>query len=425
MNKLKAAFFAVMLFTLVGSTFALGISPSRKVVSFTSDLQQELSFSILNGDNKDIDVIIYPRGELADYVLIEKSSMHLLASQKEVKVRYKINVPYSIRKPGTNTLEIVVEEVPSDYEKQTVISGKIAVVHQLLLNSPYNGKYLRTMLTTNNPEEGQNLELSFALFNEGTEKLDVLRGDVSVLNSNFESVAQSTYDFNPLDIGESRKDVKTMYLNLPPGDYYVKSNLKYEGRIINLDATFTVGGSYIEIGGISSSNFKLGEINQLDVSVYNKVSVEIKNVFGEIIVQDKNDKVYNIIKTISIDLLPNSGNNLFGYWDTSSLAIGVYDLLVKVKYSGREAQKEFEVKVLNDQIIASQVGISGRAVTQQTKSKDPIINILILSFVVLMILNVLLILYIRKGKNPPQIPPSTMNVILIANLVLLGIVKNL
>ena len=425
MTKLKIALFAIVLFALIGSTFALGISPSRKSIPFTSDLQQEITFSILNGENRDIDVIIYPRGELADYALIEKSSMHILASQKEVKVRYKINVPYSIRKPGTNTIEIVVEEVPSDYEKQTVIAGKVAVVHQLLLNSPYNGKYLRSMLTTNNPEEGQNLDLSFALFNEGTENIDSVKGDVSILNSKFESVAQTSYDFNAVAVGESRKDVKTMYLNLPPGDYYIKANLFYEGRIINLEATFTVGGSFIEIGGISSSNFRLGAINQIDVSVYNKVSEEIKNVFGEIIVQDKNDRVYNIIKTISVDLLPNSGNNLFGYWDTSSLSLGVYDLLVKVRYGGREAQKEFEAKVLNDQIIVSQAGISGRAVVQQAKSKDPIINILILSFIILMILNILLILYIRKGRNPPQLPPSTMNIILISNLVLIGIMKSL
>ena len=295
-NYAKITLFGIIMFALIGSTFALGISPSRKVVSFTADLQQEVTFSILNGENRDIDVIIYPRGELADYVLIEKSSMHISASQKEVKVRYKINVPYSVRKPGVNTLEIVVEEVPSDYEKQTVIAGKVAVVHQLLLNSPYNGKYLRAILTTNNPEEGQNLELSFALFNEGTEDIDLIKGDVSILNSNFESAAQTSYDFNSITTGESRKDVKSMYLNLPPGDYYVKTKLFYEGRIIDLDATFTMGGSYIEIGGISSSNFKLGAINQLDISVYNKVSEEIKNVFGEIIVQDKNDKVYNIIK---------------------------------------------------------------------------------------------------------------------------------
>ena len=281
------------------------------------------------------------------------------------------------------------------------------------------------MLTTNNPEEGQNLDLSFALFNEGTENIDSVKGDVSILNSKFESVAQTSYDFNPVAVGESRKDVKTLYLNLPPGDYYIKANLFYEGRIINLEATFTVGGSFIEIGGISSSNFRLGAINQIDVSVYNKVSEEIKNVFGEIIVQDKNDRVYNIIKTISVDLLPNSGNNLFGYWDTSSLSLGVYDLLVKVRYGGREAQKEFEAKVLNDQIIVSQAGISGRAVVQQAKSKDPIINILILSFIILMILNILLILYIRKGRNPPQLPPSTMNIILLGNLVLIGMMRSL
>ncbi len=426
MNKLnfaRTALFGVIMLALLSSTFALGISPSRKTIPFTSDLQQEIAFTVLNGENKDLDVIIYPRGELADYVLIEKSSLHIPASQRAAKVKYKINVPYSVRKPGINQLDIVVEEIPSDYEKQTVISGKVAVVHQLLLTSPYNGKYLRAMLTTNNPEEGKNLELSFALFNEGTKKIEAIKGEVTVLNSNFESIAQSNYDFDPLDFGESRKDVKTMYLNLHPGDYYVKANIKYEGRIINLDAAFTVGGSYIEIGGISSSNFKLGAINQLDVSVYNKISEEIKNVFGEIIVQDKNDKVYSIIKTISVDLLPNSGNNLFGYWDTSSLSLGIYDLLVKVRYGGRETQKEFEVKVLNDQIIASQAGISGRAVAQQKKSKDPIINILILSFVILMILNILLIIYIRKGRAPPQIPSNTINMLLVANFILIGIMK--
>lgn len=420
----KTVLFLILLILVTTSVLALGITPSRKIVDFKSDLDREFSFKIVNNDNKDLDVKIYPRGELAKYVSVEASSMHISSSQHEAAVKYKVNMPYSERKPGINQIDVVVEEMPSSSSEQVAVIGRAAVVHQLQLKSQYEGKYLRAMLTTNNPDENEDLMLTFALFNEGAEDISSLTAEVEVLNSNSESVGTVKYTFSKLSAGATLKETRSFSNLLTPGDYRAKAKIYYDGKTINAETSFTVGGSYIEIEGISSSDFKLGKINRLDVAIYNRYYEEIKNVFAEITVKDTNGNELNKFRTISSSTPASSGNTLSGYWDTSNLAIGTYNLLVKVMYGKESTETEFEVNVQQDKLITGKT-ITGSAIAGAAKKRDPMISILTLAFIILVIINIWLITYLKKGKNPPQIPPSTMNILLFANLVLIGIIKNL
>lgn len=402
MKNIKLLTFAILIILAASSAFALGITPSRKIIEFKDDLKEDVVFNVINNELKEFDAHIYARGELAKYISIEKDIVHIQADQKETQIRYKIDVPYSARKPGVNMVEIVVEEAASGSSSETVVIGKIAIVHQLLLKSPYIGTYASAVFTANNPGDNEDLQFTYTFFNEGTNKIKGFTAELEVYNEELELQGIMNYEFNALAPGMHSKETRAFSYNLPPGSYTAKTRIFYEDKILMKETSFTVGGAYVEIREIKAGNFKLGSINQLDFYLYSRFFKEIKNVFAEIIVKDSNDKVYSIFKTVSADLPPFSGAEVAGYWDTKGIPVGLYKMQAKVKYSGRESQEEFNVTVLQNEIISSKIKVSGRFVVGDTKLKDPIISTLTLAFIILMIINVLLVIYIRRNKRPPE-----------------------
>lgn len=400
-NINKLLIFMILIVLTINSAFALGITPSRKIITFNDDLKEEVVFRIINNELKELDVHIYARGELAEYVEIEKELVHIPADQRETSIRYKIDAPYSARKPGVNVIEIVVEETASDSSKDTVIIGKLAVVHQLYLKAPFIGMYASAVFTSNNPEDG-NLQFTYTLFNDGTENIQGFTAELEVYDDELELIGKMNYEFGSLAPGQHMKEARAFNQMLPPGDYTAKTTISYEGKTILKETSFTSGGAYIEIEKIAAKDFRLGSINQLDFYLYNKFFREIKNVFAEVIVKDKNNKVHSIFKTVSADLPAFTGEEVIGYWDTKDISIGLYNMLVKVSYKGRTAEEEFEIKVLQDELIASKIGITGQVTAGKTKVQNPIIPILTLAFIILVIINILLVIYIRKKKKPPE-----------------------
>ncbi len=403
MNKaIKYTLFALLILIMINSAFALGVTPSRKNIEIKGDVHETVKFNVLTGEGRDIDVILYPRGALAEFVTLETTALHIPASRSSADVRYTLDIPDSAIKPGVNVIEIVIEETPTDYKEQTVIGGKIAVVHQLLLMSPYLGEHMRTVFTANNPNFGESLKFTYACTNDGTEPINNFEADVEVFDERKISAGKERYPFEKLAVGETRKETKDFTGTLTPGKYTAVTKIYYSGKTLTEETKFVVGSPFIEIEAISSANFKLGMINKLDILVYNKWNEEIKNVFGEVTVKDKYENIFNIFKTASDSVLPFASNTLFGYWDTANINIGLYNLLVKVDYGAGISQKEFDVKVFQNELVASPSQISGQVVAGKTSAKDALTPILILAFIVLIIVNIFLIIYIRRNRKPPE-----------------------
>jgi hypothetical protein len=412
----KFVIWFVLVIALIASVNALGVTPSRLIIDYKQDAQQEVSFRVVNSENRDMAVLIYPRGELARYVKLEKNVLFIPANQTEAIVNYVLNIPSESVKPGSNSLEIVIEEAASQYSQQVVLGGKIAVVHQLIVMAPYEGKYATLKFMANPSIDGELQQFTYTLFNEGKENIEEFKTELKIYDSGNKLVGTEEYKFESLAAGDYRKEVRIFNEELLPGSYRAVVKINYDGKIINADTAFTVGQPLIEIDAVASSEFRLGAINKVDLAVSNKWSETIKNVFAEIIVQDENNKVHGIFKTISDDVGPFSGAVLFGYWDTENIFPGNYNLLVKTHYGGRATEKEFKIYVTNDELISSN-SISGRAVSPKSNRGKSAVPVLILAFIVLIVANILLIRHIRKGRNQP---PSQLNGALIKTNIILA-----
>ncbi len=420
-NILRFVLFMILLVSLFQSVHALGVSPARRIEKF-ADGPQTFSFKIINSKHQDFDAIIYAQGDLAKYVTLEKNNVHVSPNNDEITIQYTVDVPQSERKPGNSMIDIIIEETSGG--TGATVSGKLSVTHQLVLKSPYTGSYASAKFSINSPDSSKDLMFTFALANEGTEKITEFTADVELIDADGHSVAKNSYTLAGLEIGEERKDKRAFDQELLPGNYHVTAKIQYSGKVLSQEADFVIGGAKINVENIGSNNFQLGRINEINVSLFNDWSEPIDNVFAEVIIKDKEERVYGIFKTVSASLQPFTGATVFGYWNTKDIAVGNYIASVRANYVGKTSQEDFDLTILPDEFRSSLL-LSGNVVAKGThKSSSPITPILALSFIVLLIVNIVLFLRARKNRNqPPPISPPAIQSMIVLLAILIELIR--
>jgi hypothetical protein len=401
MMKLSQSILCCLLLCIIASTtsFALGIAPSRIISEFTTDVHQEFNFKIINSEHSSFDVLVYPRGELAKYITVEKNRIHVSEEQYEIPVRYAVDIPYAVHRPGTNLAEIVVEETASEYAGTTAVGGRVAVVHQLLLESPHKGSYAHITFSANNPDFDQDLNFVYALANEGAEDIPAFMVRVDVFDTQYNLVGTQENTVSGLAVGQNTKQSLQFTRKLNPGEYYAKTTVRYNDEVYEETILFIVGRPHIVIEGIGSEDFELGEINELITSLYNPWFRDIHDVVTEFIVRDSYGTTYGTFKAAPETIAPFSGKTVAAYWNTENIPAGVYKLLVRAYYDQRVTDREFEILVSSNKLTIQDSPITGSAITARPQSRDTLITVLVVVFIVLMIVNILLVIYIRRSKN--------------------------
>ncbi|GIU70266.1 MAG: hypothetical protein KatS3mg002_1502 [Candidatus Woesearchaeota archaeon] len=89
---------------------ALGVAPSKNIIDIDK-ANLEYTLSIINNDNKDLNLLIIPQGEYAKYVVLDPY-VSLSSSEKEKEIKYTLNLPKDLP-PGPNKIILLVVELPS------------------------------------------------------------------------------------------------------------------------------------------------------------------------------------------------------------------------------------------------------------------------------------------------------------------------
>ncbi len=408
MMKRTGFIFVWVLFLLSSlvSAHAFGVTPAKIVADTTADFKHDYSFTIMNTEHQDLDLTIYVRGEWQSYVNLSNSSIHLSPTDDQATISYSVDIPFAVLQPGANTVEIVTAQSSSSVQPQgTTIFGEVAIVHQLVINVPIPGQYMTATFTTNDPETND-LELTYAFTNEGSETVTP-SADVQIINQNGDTIATYHTDYDPLGPGIERKETKSILLSVPPGEYVALTTIIYGDKTIDLHSSFTVGGKFIEIESISSPQFILGRINRMDVNVYNHWSDQIDSVSATIVVKDTASNVYGNFQTLPVDVPSLSSATLTGYWDTTNLQPGAYNLFATLNYNGKASENTFSMQVNPDTLSVTKGNINGNAVTGTNQGFGSSLSLLIIAVAVLVIVNIFLIFYLRRGPpKSPSMPPQ-------------------
>src|SRR3989339_389577 len=149
--SLLSILLAVLLMSNINS---LGVTPGRTTIDYQNGLEKEVSFSVLNNEHKNMQVLLTVQGELNGSVTLYDSLIEFLPSEESKQFKYKINLNSDIEKiPGLHSAEIVALEVPKADEGGTYVGATVAVVSQLYIYVSYPGKYVEADLNVLNAEQ--------------------------------------------------------------------------------------------------------------------------------------------------------------------------------------------------------------------------------------------------------------------------------
>ncbi|MFH1376407.1 MAG: hypothetical protein ABIH25_02115 [Candidatus Woesearchaeota archaeon] len=330
---------------LIQNVFALGIAPARKVVYFEPGLEESVGIKIVNNDQKDMKVVLYAEGELANLVSLSTTELIFSSSEDQKEVSYKYKLPQNIEKPGEHTIEIVAREIPIKQALDgTSVSASIAVVSQLKINVPYPGKYAIAELKV--AETGRTDQVNFIVVvnNLGTQKIVEAKGTIDIYGPTNEKIASVVSESGSIESKERAEFNAVWSGSINPGKYYAKLSVSYDGDVTEADKTFNVGNAEIEIKDISVRDFKLGQIAKFEILVENNWADIMKEVYTELIIKESGTEIGKF-KSASEDVSALSKETLIAYWDTAGIDEGVYDATIVLYYNQQSKSQDMKAHI--------------------------------------------------------------------------------
>ena len=238
MKKILILF--VMVFVLTSLVSAIGITPGRTTINFEPGLHQEVPFSIINSEKKDMSVVFTVNGDLAESITLNQAYAEFSSLEDSKSFTYAVDLPQVIAKPGLYEVEIVALEMPKDIkEKGTFVGATVSVVTQLHIYVPYPDKYLDAEI---NVVESEGKEIFFVpIVNRG--KLDIVNAKaiIDIYTSLNEKVATVESNTDSLLSLERKELTAEWEFNVAPGKYLAKVTVVYDNEVVEVEKEFNVG----------------------------------------------------------------------------------------------------------------------------------------------------------------------------------------
>ena len=287
---------------LIENVLALGITPGRTTVNFEPGLEREVQFSVLNNEQKDMEVILFIQGELNGSISLFENKIEFKKDENSKGFRYKVKLPEKLE-PGLHIAEIVALEIPKvSGEESTFVGATVAVVTQLFVYVPYPGKYVEFDLNVLDAEQGHTANFVIPVVSRGKLGIGEVRAIIDIYTVLNEKVATLETDYTSLQAG-GRTELSAQWLvNANSGRYLAKLTVFYDGESKSMEKEFSIGESALSIESILVNEFSLGEIAKLQILVENKWNQELKGVFANLIVYNNEDDIMADVKSSAEDI---------------------------------------------------------------------------------------------------------------------------
>lgn len=377
------------------SICAIGITPGRTTINFEKGLSQEVSFSIINSEHKDMSVVFMVKGEFADIVTLNQAYAEFSSSEESKSFTYTVNLhPSLTSKPGKHEVEIVALEMPKDIkEKGALVGATMAVATQLHIYVPYPSKYLEAEVHVLEGEDGRTT-FFIPVFSRG--KVDIVNAQatIDIYTSLNEKIATIESDSESLASLEKKELVAEWDANVnPAGKYRAVVSVFYDNKVAVVEKEFDLGEMSLEIKEIIIKDFELGGIAKFNTLVENKWSSELKNAFLNIIVYNDEGEIMADFKSPLYDLAPLGKSEMVCYWDTAGVKKGTYEGKLILKFGEKTKERNIEMKITENNIEV--IGLTGHVVVNK-KGKLNVNNLLIILVVFLILVNIVWFVVVKK-----------------------------
>lgn len=395
MNKLLI--FALMAVLLSASVAAIGVTPGRTTIDFTANAKQTLGFDIINDQQKDINVILTIDGDAKGAeVILKKQIIALKAAEDRIHVEYDLKLPKEFETPGTKELRISITEMPDEKsDKPITVGAMVGVITQVRIKVPEQGKYLKIEdIEVSEGQAGEYVTFLVPVNNLGTEKINKVRANITILGPTNEPIATVQTQEEPLE-PMKRTMLKAVWpANVNAGKYFAVAYVAYDEKTARAEKIFNVGKASIEILGIDTKNFQLGGIAKMDVKLKSNWN-EMLEIFAELFIKNTEmDQIANV-KTPTDDLEPGKDMTLTAYWDTQGVEEGKYYVTLRVNYGGKEyIEKQFEAYLTLNGMSITPLGMTGKVTAAGSSNK----GLMVALIVILIVINAGWFIFMRRKK---------------------------
>lgn len=342
--------FSLLIIILTFNSYAssMGVTPPINRIIHTGEEVLTGQITIFSGEEKNIRVYV-EETPLYDYITIEggqkEITTHMYGS---TLIKYEIHLP-EVMKPGNYKTTIAAEQyfTPEERISTGTFGGVAAVGFIVHVRVPNEGKFLETSfsIAPGSPSTGETVFFTVNLLNFGTLDLYNLQTETIVRDPEGAILNRRlTTKLPNLPKGRSG-EIKSFWETegYGAGHYTVEADIDYGGALPATPKTsFGIGDVVIKITNVSAPYTP--PVSKVIIDIESNWNRKIKNVFAEIVVQ-KNKQVINTIKTSSLDLDPWASGKLEGFWETTGLEPGNYDLDITVHYANKEAKDSIRVNI--------------------------------------------------------------------------------
>jgi hypothetical protein len=396
---------ALIIALLPSIAYAIGIAPAKAIFDYAPGKMITYTIDIVNNGQEDLDVMIYPKGEFTDNIRISSQMMHMTAQEQTKPVTVYFTMPQSIDNAGPHEIEIVaVGSTPTPSGQKAIVKADIAVISKLVIDVPYPSKYAEARVYVLDTESGKPITASVPLFNKGKEDITSAYAKIEIYDSAGTKIDELETQKTSLAVGKEAKLTAAATKLYPEGQYTAKALVNYDGAQLAAQTTFSIGELSIDIRSLVVDQFVLGQVAKFDILLYNNWNTELKNVYAEMKIYGKDNKLYTDFKTVATDIQPRGLGRLEGYWYTQGVEPGIYNARITLYYANRLVDKEFELEVQPNAIIARSLA-TGEAITAAEAvdfQKNGYLILIILGMAV--VIAVLVFKLKRKGKAAPAQP---------------------
>ncbi len=407
--QVNIALVIMLVILLSASTLAFGVTPARKILEYDEGLKAEYQVKVINKEGGDFKVSAYAEGPLAEYISFDKQIVDILDEQLEVPITVSVNIPDGVDLVGMQKSNVVLAQMPIGVDSSKTVSTFLAAASEVQVNFPYPGRYFDARVYISESQVGEPVHITIAGINLGMRDITSLSANIQILGPTNEVLADLKTNSVSVPSGqEGRLDIH-WHDAQHAGIYMAKITIEYDGKEKIIEKIFDVGNIFILIRDMVVERFKLGEIAKLEFFLESKWNKRIQNVFGDVSIFDKYGNKVTRFRTSSAYLDPMAKEILPGFWDTTGVNVGEYDINIDLLYEGKKTSKLFETVVSVDSIRKKEDILTGNVVykTRDGVKIDPIIMLVI----GLIAINIVFFFYVRTrlgpGKPPQQqYPPQ-------------------
>lgn len=386
----------LFLVVLIPSINALGITPGRTSIDFSSNLQKEVSFSVINSEHKNMNIAFTVQGDLVNYIEIDKEVISFSKDENSKDFKYKLNLPKAIS-PGLHQVEIIATELPEDIEDiGMVVKATVSVATQLYVHVPYPGKYIDANFDIVKREDENLIDFYIPIISRGEEDIKEAKGIIEIYKNN-EKIRTLETDEISISSGSKKELSFSWEPDVAPGEYSASAKVIYDGESTQgIKKIFNVGEENLGVLGISVNNFKLGDVAKIKILVQNKLSDEIRKAIANLKVYDSQLEEIVDLKSQDYIIPAKSNKEMVLYWDTEKIQKGQYGSELRIDYNQEFVSKNFKVDVNEDSMYFSGIGF---VISSGDGGKMSTTSLLIIIIIILVLVNLIWFVWWKRHKK--------------------------